>query len=425
MSENLVSSDPSSPSNKSKLIIIATVLIFFLILLFLATVFLKNNRIITPNNPESKITPVENQGITSTAVSISPVTRKTQSLTIDQSTTGLTRLQIAEKVLQYLSGMKDNRNAFLSARQCSASNMCLDADLSNNSGPRPIWARLKYYQKTQKQSDLTIINSDFDINLNKKIVWTLQNDFWNCKLMIDGWKNSLLDTNLKKKIYDLCHISLINPYNYDQIDEIINSKLVDKPDFPSVMSANTYQNPNYVEVDNTNNGLFNTAFYSSEHSALYQFDKKEINLKTAGLFFNQALHMYFSNHQSINKESVCVMGESALDLYRANNDIGYLNLAKYFWDKEKIDNPTSDSNIFREKVICSFFTNSLYLLSKDKKYQTARNKYLDDLINNFFDYQGYGGYYAGDGSFRGNLYNNMTNKYSSYNSLLVGLLTED
>ncbi len=326
---------------------------------------------------------------------------------------------IAEKAINCLNKMKDQRGAYLFERLCDSSGNCKNTE-GNHSGPRPIWARFKHYQKTKNKTDLLIIDEDLSTNLNE--VNVIQNDFWNCKLMHELWESNLLSETEKKSIKDLCLYSLLRPSSVDEADKQINLGLVNKPNFRYLKNKFSQQNTTSIKPILIKNNLLETAFYSSEFVGKSYFTKQNIDLKRAEFFFNQATEMAIRQQKEIRYNEICTLGEASLDLFKATKDNDYLDFAKYLWINKKIYSLDYD---FSGRTVCAYFANSLYQITKDIKYQKTREELLASLVSNNLDEKNRYGYVNGDGCFNSDKNEDKIRKPSNENALIIGMLLSD
>lgn len=334
-------------------------------------------------------------------------------------------LPIAEKTLSCLNKMKDERGVYLYSKTCETPSNCKKLD-SNHSGPRPIWAWFKHYQKTKNPQDLKIISDDLENHLKK--VATIQNDFWNCKLMYDAWINGNFSFDIKKKVEDLC---FYGNYIYDQS---LNINQTQEPDLKKTIEIKKNAPYPTETSTTTSEDILKFAFFSSDFASKYLWAKNLDDLKQAKNFFNYAVNLYTNEKKFIFIKSKCVLGIASVDLYKATKKIDYLNFAKDLYDFERVSdlclkNDQIDAghcrNSLYDRTTCTFFANELYLLTKEQKYKDFKDQSLIEIIEDAFDYQGYKNKILGDGCFNSYLNQSKNNKHSLENGLITGLLLSE
>lgn len=330
-----------------------------------------------------------------------------------------TFLSVAEKSLACLDKMRDSRGAYLFDRKCSLPDTCEDSTGNNHSSPRPIWARYEHFLRTQDNKDLEMIDKDLTVNINK--IPLIQNDFWNCKLMYDIWKNPNLDTALKDKAKQVCIHGQIDNELLDGVDTQIRERKPPVPDFnryQQMILDNQLARQNILLLEEN---LLNASLYTSESVNKYSMTRDENELNRAIFFFNQALNIYINKKLDPNYKDykdVCTLGEATLDLYKASNNNAYLDFAKFLSERE-------ENNFYKSystKPVCAFFSNSLYQITNEETYRLNRDNLLFSLIKKNFDSSTYDGYFSGDGCFNSDKTEGSYYKFSNENGLITGLL---
>lgn len=331
----------------------------------------------------------------------------------------LSNLEIAEKVLDCLDGMRDARGAYLHARDCSMSSTCEDSEGNNQAGPRVIWAWFKYYQKTGDEKILVAISDDL-VTYTTKIPF-IQNNFWNCKLMYELWESGSFSGEQMEEISDICLSSSHNPGLAEKADRAVGGRDVDKPDMSRFLEDLEGQAvEGVVSRILIDVGLDEAAFLTSDYVGRYRFSEDIIDLKRAQFLYNQALDMYvrgrLTDSIGISGET-CLLGEASLDLYKTTRDDIYLDFASYFWKTREI-------KFFPESSVCTFFANSFYEVSGEEQFRFERERLLKILIEENFDYKDYNGFFTGDGCFNNDKSLGIF-KFSKENSLIVGSLLSE
>ncbi|MBD3279574.1 MAG: hypothetical protein GF390_02575 [Candidatus Pacebacteria bacterium] len=306
------------------------------------------------------------------------------------------KTQTAKQILSCLDSMKNDKGAYLLGKTCDPNGRCQEVK-ANHSGPRPIWARFKYYQKTGDQNQLNLVKNDLAINTNPDIIPAIQNDFWNCKLMAELWQSNSFSNDDKSKIRNICLFSSIRP--------------------DLVALAKQDSNQLVIALDD----LKYASFYPSELVGKYKITNNTSLLDQAEFFYSQAEMLLSNNgYQNYVKEA-CALGESALDLYQTTNKSQYLAAAEQIWQQANV----SQLNYHLDaKAICGVFSQHLYQQTQKKNYQVSEN-IVSYLINNNFDTQGKNASLSNDYCFNFKQSKNRVVKSTTNASLILVLLLMD
>jgi len=349
----------------------------------------QNNAQLNRINPTSSVSqPTINQ---TTKDSLSPTINKQsiQTLTVpNQNPTDY--IKIAKKTLDYLNLMRDKRGAYLFERVCSLLDVCVDSQGNNHSGPRPIWAWYKYVQKTKDTQPISIIKNDLLINTAK--IDTVQNDFWNCKLMYY--------ISLDKKTFDAESIEKMHQYCITSIN----------PNFTIDMN-------NQAQPVTSPLNLAKAAIFISDLVGRFGFSRNTTDLDTAKKLYQTSMLEYQKQNKTVNYEQVCSLGEAALDLYVKTGEASYKNTAIDLWNRQQVAavGQKQEFSILKAKAICGLFANHLALLTDDNQYRVVKKEIINLIMINNYDSQ--------DGSFFEKI-NEQIYKRSTENALIVGLLLE-
>ena len=401
-------------NNRTKIIIITmiSVVVLLLIAITLVSSFsqkrnsnkIKNevtntqrqNNGVTNNNAQlNKISPTNTPSQSTmipTVTSPSSLMNKiqpTQSLTIPNQTPP-DNIKIAKKTLDYLNLMRDQRGAYLFERSCSSSNQCTESQGNNHSGPRPIWAWYKYFQRTKDFQSILTIKNDLLINTTK--IETVQNDFWNCNL--------IYYISLDKKAFDATTIERMHQYCITSVN----------PNF-------TIDVNNQVQPVNKPLDLAKAAVFISDLVGRFGFSRNSSDLDTAKKLYQTTLSQYQAQVNTVNYEQVCTLGKAALDLFVKTGNTAYKNTAIDLWNNQKVFavGQKQEFSVLKAKAICGLFANHLALLTDDNQYRVVKKEIISLLLANNYNSQ--------DGSFF-EIINGQTYKRSTENALIAGLLLE-
>ena len=123
-------------------------------------------------------------------------------------------LKIAKANLDWADKNKDDRGLYVMSKMCNFStpNECDQSLPSNRSGIPVMWARFNYYLDTGDKQELEILRQDINNYADSNKAKLIQNNNWDCKLMIDLGKSEIFSDEEKNKIEKICFDSL---YEFD------------------------------------------------------------------------------------------------------------------------------------------------------------------------------------------------------------------
>ena len=323
----------------------------------------------------------------------------------------LNRREITEKVLTWLGEQKDEKGVYYFTTECSSLNQpekCQHIS-DSRSGISVIWAKFQALKNGLEIGKENLL-ADIETYANKDKIPFLQNDFWNCKLMYELWLSDLFDQETKNKIEQICWrgsyyhppdlIKRIKGKEVSGAIKDINFDLVGKGQYVFETEIN--------EGDKTKEREYSV--YPSDFVARYLWQKDINQLKKAKFYFDKAVQLYLSSPSSFDNS--CLLGISAIDLFKINHDEGYLSFAKTLFNR--IQDEQVDS---RRSIYCLYFAEELSESTQEEKYKSWETKKLSEFfLSNFEKISGEKG-----GAFRF-LENGQKNFPIVENSLLVGLL---
>lgn len=346
--------------------------------------------------------------------------------TTELSQTKINNLKIAKKALNWLDKQKDQNGIYYYALVCSEKNdECkITPGDKKSTGPIIIWGRFQYYKATKNEEDLKAFNNDLDIYTDKNKVKIIQNHFWNCKLMYELWQDDLLNPQQKEKIKQICKNST---YDID-IKKIDESKDIPSFDLKKIIENKQINTSPYIVSDISEN-LNKYSVYASDFLYRFLWENNEIDLKRAKWLFYQAINLYQNEKRDVYIGGKCVLGISALDMYKVTDDNSYLEFAKSFFEKENIKNNCSEPtleinqsisrsacvNFIYEKVTCAIFANELYKATNNIEYKNFYEKLLNKIITENFNQE--------DGFF--GAAQELKYRPLTENALLIGILSKN
>lgn len=332
----------------------------------------------------------------------------------------------AQKTLNWMDKKRDDSGKYYEAILCDTDNeVCNNYIKSGQSGHDAIislWARYKNYLKSNDANELTILKKDIDIYYKQLEIMPIQNDSWNCKLLLEMLDEKNLGQDYISKISKLCQSSLYfltNNINGDYNDKnIFEYKTSNLPYYD-------WKNPDNQKLSKIQQ-LFNIASdycsicvsYPSDLVATYNKWGNQTDLKVANSYFNELLVQYYLNQDSFQIKDKCLMATSSLDLYTVNNDQRYLD-----WSKEIYNNYFFNQQIKPEAMIpeCAYLNREIAKIDNSIDYKYYESKLLDKFISQGWDGTG-GESITGEGGFF-NVYGNFRPvKTIKENALIVNLL---
>jgi len=397
-------------TNKKKLIIIM-ILSFFLLCLILLTLLLTRKKQATNKTTE----PVTKIGTEINKTESGNIYQNSKKDEIKKTfIAGLNKPEIAKKTLSCLENMRNSKGIYFFQKNCDTKNVCTSTE-SNHSGLRVIWSYFKSFRKTN--NDLNKVIRDLKAYTNVNVI---QNDFWNCKLMVDLINGKGLNQQDKENAKNICLYSLLRPSMEIEAEKQIKLGLVKLPNLMNIKNKIIKGDKNTIRPLIIKSDVFEASYYASEFIGRYLINKQPEELKKAEFFFDQAT-IILIKEQNIDAKSTCTLGEASLDLYRINKDKNFLDFAEFLWINKKIYEPNYD---LAGKTVCSFFANSLKTLTKSDKYKKGENEIIAEAVKNNLDSKTYKLYTNDDGCFNSDNFDsqNRAIKLTSENGLLAGIL---
>lgn len=339
-------------------------------------------------------------------------------------------LKIAASTLNWLNKQKDDRGVYFFTQLYQPLEKKFKAEPSGDSGHyglTSIWGQFKYLQATNDKDALIVLKNDLNTYTDRTKVMSIQNDFWNCKLMYELWQSDLFSQKEKEQIKKICWKSA---YYYPQeLYPIIEEKTTNdqkqagiKKYFEDLELEKAINNQLFFETHLSNNDfnlILNFFPYPSDFAIRYLWKKDEKDLKIARYYFNKSIQLFTEKEELLGKKDLCLLGTASLDLYQVINKKSYLDFAlflgkKILEEKREIKPP-----------VCAFFANQLYKVTGDKKFQEAKEKIVEAFISEALDLSLSKNNLTGEGGFLIDEKGNPAPvKNIRENGLLVGLLSQ-
>lgn len=356
--------NPSSQSpSKSKLLII---FVGLLLTILAAVIFI----FISAKKPE------ENTKTTNILNKIGVISVPTTS----QSQAKLTNLQIAEKALNWIDMFKDKNGLYYFGIQCYSDKECEQPLTDKQVGIIVIWSQYKNYKRTQNQNQLIKIKEQ----IKQYSEMTFQPDFWHCKLLHEMYKDDIFSMEEKEEIKKICDNSaylsigkakslagVLNNFNSIEIIKKLES------------SSSSLIITDLIPSDEREFLMYST--YASDFIYKYFFTNNPNNLFIAKAYFDAAVSYYLSNK---NKEisNLPYLGVAAIDIYKATGNKEYLDFAAYITNRMFVG---TGKNI-TTNIGTVLLKNKMYITTDSAAYNNYAGE-IKTIIDNNFDYPGYGG----------------------------------
>lgn len=262
----------------------------------------------------------------------------------------------------------------------------------NRVGANVIWAKYQVWKKTNDQSLLDSMRSDFTVQLDDKVVDVYAPDFWSCRIMYELWLDDKLPQDLKDNAKKLCDKGI---YEFPRtlrepgdatvrLSADVKIAKYEEIDLNSVNFGET--SGAYIEYSKRQqmaDQLLKYSSYISEFVTKYEWEKVDNYHTIAKAFQNQVLNLYqqlAGNNKLVPYE--CVMGVGFMDLYNATKEDKYLKFAEKLIGANKYH----DISLF-DKVTCAYFIDKMRTLLKRDDYGPIYDNLFSDIYQNHYDQQ--------------------------------------
>ena len=333
----------------------------------------------------------------------------------------------AKQTLSWLDSNRDKNGKYflsigcdLDAKTCGQT---IPAGISGHDAMPTIWSRYNYIQKTGDKSEIDKLKRDIDFYYNQLSKLEVQNNFWNCRLLLNITDQQILSSEYLGKVHKLCLTST----NLDT-DDVKGSYSKEKGFYPKVINQVSYldwQNSQkiknlYLQTDNQMDHKYKYFItYPSDFVARYKLSKDSEDLNIANVYFNKLLQAYYVDDSHFSDNDRCLLAISSLDLYSVNKDKKYLDWAKevynlYFFDQGF--HPQGGN------IECALLNQELAKYDDNPKYVSTNKKLMDFFISRYWDGKDSFRNVAGDGGFFLIEENFILSKDLRQNALMVNLL---
>lgn len=325
----------------------------------------------------------------------------------------------AKKTLDWMDSINNTNGKNYDSVTCDYENKTCNEFLpAGNSGHEyipNIWARYKYLKKTNDKNQIGKLKKDIDLYFNQSEISAVQNDFWNCKILLELDDNSVLENSYIEKVKKICISSTYSDF------ENINEEKINKDNFANFEKLKK-ENKIELKLDPNFNDKYRTIVtVPSDLVAKYKINQDKNNLELANTYFNKLLVSYYTDNINFSYTNRCLLAISSLDLYSVNKDKKYLD-----WAKE-VHLMFFNGGIMYEgfNPECGFLNRELIKYDQNnidnyKKYETDLIKML---INKYYDGDNQKHVLTNQGGFFRNMIRGFTySKDFRENALMVNLL---
>lgn len=258
-----------------------------------------------------------------------------------------------------------------------------------------LWARYKYFLKTQDQEQLLITKKDIDIYFKESELVPIKSSFWNCRILTEMRDEKILGVDYVKKLDNICKTS-----QYLDTENVVTDNngqkkiIVDLPYLDGGVLSN--KDLNKFKKDKKIDGkYFFHVTYPSDFVARYKTWNDKNDLDVANAYFNKLMIEYYLGPKYFLPQDKCLLAVSSLDLYSVNKDERYLLWSKiihqYFF-KDKIE---QDAKIPE----CALLNRELTKYDDSVDYKLIEDKLFQYFIENYWDGDGGKNEISGKGGF--------------------------
>lgn len=230
---------------------------------------------------------------------------------------------MAAQLMTWLNKQKMSDGRYGFAQICTSKTDCQPLVADNRLGPQVAWGEFMYYKKHPSLALLSNINAVITTYTNNSVVSTVQNNFYNCKLMYQLWRNNLFTGLQKRQIQTLCTRSQQYPLNnYDGMDTVNDAQAIQIMQ-QSGNTASAAALPSPLDADS----FISAVTAVSDLATIAKWNNDDASYRLALLYFEDSLSAYNQNAASFH-DAQPLLGIAALDLYAKRGKSAYLSYAK-------------------------------------------------------------------------------------------------
>lgn len=352
------------------------IIIVFFLLLVVVIVFRGRKSSTVLNQPQTPTPTSDYSSIYVNKPNVDPKKIELKKITL----TDEQKIESSNALYRWINSMQDSKNTYNQSIICSKNDPKTACQLEMNSyhaGIYTAWGRFHLFRTTGNNLQKEKLQSDLKTYADESIIPTIQNYFWNCKLMYELWNAPELDQTSKDNAVKICVRGLYEPAEYEPVIKV--AEHIKEVTDANLDSALTGRSVLYGQATSSEKFIQNAA-YSSDLAYKSKLYRDEKYLKQAQVFFLRALYTYGSEKQ-MYEENSGVLGIAAFDLFIITQNKKYLEIAKQIIN----DRTTRRCSFLFPCIIDYMLAKSLYLYTDDQKYNDMKENYLSEIINNFMD----------------------------------------
>lgn len=335
----------------------------------------------------------------------------------------------SKATLNWLDSKRSKTNKYFISVKCNyKEKKCNIGQESGQSGHNDmpiIWARYKYIQKTGDKDEIAKLKKDIDIYSQQLELMEVQNNFWNCRMLLEMNDEKILGSDYVDKVHQLC---LTSSYlGSEDVKNKFDEKTGLNPQVIRTVDYFDWQNleesrKKYSTIDKNIGGDYSTfVTYPSDFVARYKYNQDKEDLNIANTYFNKLLIESYINSANFSAQDRCLLAISSLDLYSVNQDQKYLD-----WSKKVHNFYFKDNGVKSEakNVNCALFNRELGKYDNDSKYQKIQDNLLGDFVSMYWDGGSSPRKFSNEGGFFILNEESATSKNLKENALIVNLLCQ-
>ena len=308
------------------------------------------------------------------------------------SASDLSYADIAGHTLNWVLEQRDERGIFHSGIRCQDSESC-ESTGSSIMGAPSVWALSEYYSKVGGDRYLTEVESVLDTYLDTEIVRHPQVYSWHCRLLLEVAGEDNVTSEIQELAEKFCQ-------GGNFMDELYDTILEDYPfanGFYPIISDVRDNDSEALYMSDNEYFIYRNASRASEYSVRFQRWDDEDDQKRAAGYLEHALVLLqqeWETKEFISYGGICALGIGAVDVYGVTGEMEYLTLAR-----SALPDEFERYSSLSDHAHCSLLAQILYEETGEPGFAETRNTIVDLAIETMYDYEGYDGYFLGDGVF--------------------------
>jgi hypothetical protein len=396
------------PLPQNRIVFVVVGLIVMALIVIGGLIFISSQR--SGKSITQVITGRKETGSSGTSGGSSRLTRPPNKTTYENPQESV-RDEISKEVLLKLDKTRTENGAYSFGIFCTVGGVCASNTVDNRVGVQALWAQALFYSTVHDPQAESLIDKDIEVYLNPDKVRVIQNDLWNCKLMYSLIQKGAFSQQQKDGFLRICKRGSWLGEEEEQFRQKATEGQISQINLDEVMDGKKYQ------PEPLKDNFYMYAAAASDAVYEYMLTQDQTKYNYAISYFNRAIETY-TVQSNLSQIDIATLGIASVDMYRLTKNDIYLEFSKFLYRAH----PGSCSQL-QSCVLSASWFNEMYKENNDAFYKQMRNLYLHQLINRFFDKQGYLGLRNNYGMF----YTSGKGDYqypTLYNGLLAGLLVD-